>query len=135
MQDEFDFIVAVWVAGYVAIMLDYLAQAEFGWSLTQLRGWACLTAVLIALVTHAARSAASAVSLVSVAELADGLFARVCRNAFQHKGGPVAQQILACFALWPQARCFARRGNAPPRRVTPSQQWLDRPVFAQEPAS
>ncbi|MCP3469754.1 hypothetical protein NLM33_05345 [Bradyrhizobium sp. CCGUVB1N3] len=56
MQDEFDFIsiiVAVWVAGYVAIMLDYLAQAELGWSLAQLRGWACLTAVLIALVTLA----------------------------------------------------------------------------------
>ncbi|MCP3466624.1 MULTISPECIES: hypothetical protein [unclassified Bradyrhizobium] len=56
MQDEFDLIsiiVAVWVAGYVAIMLDYLAQAELGWSLAQLRGWACLTAVLIALVTLA----------------------------------------------------------------------------------
>jgi len=56
MQDEFDFIsiiVAVWVAGYVAIMLDYLAQAELGWSLAQLRGWACLAAFVIALVTLA----------------------------------------------------------------------------------
>ena len=53
MKDEFDFIsiiVAVWVAGYVAIMLDYLAQAELGWSLAQLRGWACLAAFLMALV-------------------------------------------------------------------------------------
>ncbi|MGV7216732.1 hypothetical protein [Bradyrhizobium sp. UFLA05-112] len=56
MQDEFDFIsiiVAVWVAGYAAILLDYFAQAELGWSLAQLRGWACLTAVLIAFMTLA----------------------------------------------------------------------------------
>ena len=40
MQDDFDYltiIVAICVAGYAAIMLDYVAHDELGWSLVQVR--------------------------------------------------------------------------------------------------
>ena len=49
MQDDFDFltiIVAICVAGYVAIMLDYVAHDELGWSLAQVRQCAIGAAIV-----------------------------------------------------------------------------------------
>jgi hypothetical protein len=56
MKDDFDFItivVAIWVASYVAIILDYVAHSELGWSLAQVRTWAILGAVLLSIITLA----------------------------------------------------------------------------------
>jgi len=38
MKDDFDLVtvaVAIWVASYVAIMLDYVAHSKLGWSLAR----------------------------------------------------------------------------------------------------
>jgi hypothetical protein len=62
MQDDLDFltiIVAICVAGYVAIMLDYVAHDELGWSLVQVRRCAigeALVTSIVALATALARS-------------------------------------------------------------------------------
>jgi hypothetical protein len=56
MDDELDFIeiiVAICVAGYVAIMLDYVAHTELGWSLAQVRGSAILGTLLTSAITLA----------------------------------------------------------------------------------
>ncbi len=56
MKDEFDFvtiIVAVCVAGYVAMTLDYVAHSELGWSLVQVRGSAVVGALLTTAITLA----------------------------------------------------------------------------------
>ncbi len=58
MDDEFDFvtiIVAVWVAGYLAMMLDHVAVSELGWSLAQIRGSAIIGALLTSALTLAAQ--------------------------------------------------------------------------------
>lgn len=58
MEDEFDFvtiIVAICVAGYAAMMLDYVAHSELGWSLAQVRGSAIVGALLTSATTLAAQ--------------------------------------------------------------------------------
>ncbi len=56
MKDESDFltiIVAICVAGYAAIMLEYVACSELGWSLAQVRDWAILGVLLMSAMTLA----------------------------------------------------------------------------------
>lgn len=56
MKEDLDIltiIVAIWVAGYVAMMLDYAALTELGWSLAQLRGSAMLGVLLTSALTLA----------------------------------------------------------------------------------
>ena len=56
MEDEFDvitIIVAIVVASYAAIMLNYVVQRELGWSLAQVREWATLAALVLSALTFA----------------------------------------------------------------------------------
>jgi hypothetical protein len=56
MQDDFDYltiIVAICVAGYAAIMLDYVAQDELGWSLLQVRHCAVAAALVTSIIALA----------------------------------------------------------------------------------
>jgi len=57
MKDDFDLVtiaVAIWVASYVAIILDYVAHSRLGWSLAQVRAWAIIGAALMSAITLAA---------------------------------------------------------------------------------
>jgi hypothetical protein len=56
MEDGFDvvtIIVAIVVASYAAIMLNFVVQREFGWSLVQVREWATLAALVLSAMTFA----------------------------------------------------------------------------------
>jgi ABC-type molybdate transport system permease subunit len=64
MENRFDFttaVVAVCVAGYVAIMLNYVAHDDLGFSLVQIREGAVIAAALLAmpLALHALRTTAN----------------------------------------------------------------------------
>ena len=51
MKSKFDIVTlihAVFVAAYVAIALDYVAQYDLGYSIQEIRGAAVMTAVVIA---------------------------------------------------------------------------------------
>ncbi len=52
MKNRFDFVTlvtALCVAGYVAIMLDYVADVDLGFSHEQIRNAAVLTAIVMAM--------------------------------------------------------------------------------------
>jgi len=52
MKNRFDFVTlatALCVAGYVAIMLDYVAHVDLGFSRAQIRNAAVLTAIVMAM--------------------------------------------------------------------------------------
>lgn len=55
MEDKIDFLVtialAICVAGYFAIMLDYIANVDFGFSTEQIRDAAMFTALMLAMPT------------------------------------------------------------------------------------
>lgn len=56
MEGDFDFttiILAICNAGYVAMMLDYVGNNEFGWSLAQVRELAILGVLLTSAITLA----------------------------------------------------------------------------------
>jgi hypothetical protein len=55
MEDRIDFFVttalAICVAGFFAIMLEYVANVDFGFSIEQIRGAAMFSALILAMPT------------------------------------------------------------------------------------
>jgi hypothetical protein len=54
MKNRIDFVTtatAIWVAGYVAFMVDYIANVDLGFSNLQIRNTAMIIAIVMALLT------------------------------------------------------------------------------------